>query len=107
MNISQRPSGLLVAKDNATVEAEERERYRQMTEAYRRDHAVCPLCGSTSISQTCVGSIRLPGHGPCDDFNRAICHTCDWRGVVHDLVPAPGLLQDNCCLPEKDDVAVG
>lgn len=55
-----------------------------MNETYHKQHQCCPKCGGQSITRTHGGYIGAP---PID-CNNAVCD-CGWRGIVHDLVPAP------------------
>lgn len=55
-----------------------------MNEKYYKQHQCCPRCGGQSITRTLSGNISEP----LADRNSAVCD-CGWKGIVHDLVPAP------------------
>ena len=84
MNISQRPSGLLVANTPPT-EAERLAERQAIMEAYYGEHCRCPVCASDDVPRTTAGGIFL--HPPYSDHNRAWCDDCGWKGEVHDLRP--------------------
>lgn len=51
---------------------------------YYRQHAVCPMCGTTDQEVTTMGP--LPVNGTLKDMNHARCR-CGWVGRVDDMVP--------------------
>jgi hypothetical protein len=60
---------------------------KDFREQYDKLHAVCPVCKSASIEVSCVGCL-MDNLETARDANRAQCE-CGWRGIVHDMVPAP------------------
>jgi len=54
-----------------------------MNETYYKQHLCCPRCGGRSITRNTLSST-----GELLDRNNAVCD-CGWKGIVHDLVPAP------------------
>ena len=48
---------------------------------YSRLHSSCPSCGGQKVEKTCMGFM-----GP-EDWNHAMCHSCGWTGIVHEMVP--------------------
>lgn len=64
-------------------------------EAYHIQHKKCPCCGSHAIEQTLCGTLPILGkdgeqcyESDYQDTNEATCHSCGWKGIVHDLVYA-------------------
>ena len=51
------------------------------SDEYDELHQVCPKCGGDP------GETTTAGFAPNYDGNETCCAQCDWRGVVHDLVP--------------------
>jgi len=60
----------------------------QQPDNYYELHRCCPNCGGGDIGHTTSGSIQLPWFPEWRDTNEASC-LCHWRGIIHDLVPAP------------------
>lgn len=56
---------------------------------YYEQRKRCPNCdGREGVSQTLVGYIFDPNQPhKYKDENRAICHSCGWVGIVHDMKP--------------------
>lgn len=79
MDFTQHPNGLLIPKEKPVPKENPSPRY---SFHYQSAHAECPQCGGKSICQT-TGPTREDR-----DTNRAMCDTCDWRGIVHDKVAA-------------------
>jgi hypothetical protein len=67
---------------------ESRKRYNQFMTEYRKQHRVCPKCGSRDYNMTLVGYIFDERHPEeYKDRNACRCNNCGWGGIVHDLVP--------------------
>ena len=64
------------------------EEYDKFMENYRKQHRVCPKCGSKHYSTTLVGFAYNCEHPETyKDLNSVTCYVCGWRGVRHELVP--------------------
>lgn len=63
--------------------------YEEFMDDYLKKHAVCPECGSRNFSTTLVGFIvNLEHPEEYQDKNSVHCHSCGWKGIRHELVPA-------------------
>ena len=62
--------------------------YYDFMEKYHKEHACCPKCGSKHYSSTLAGYLfDAKHHEKYKDMNHVTCMDCDWKGVVHQLVP--------------------
>lgn len=72
------------------------EQFRQW---YNKNHCCCPDCGNNKINTTLVDYFIKVAHNSSGneyvtnvdtykDKNRAICISCNWQGIVHDLIPS-------------------
>lgn len=64
--------------------------YEEFMNKYDKEHSCCPKCGSKNFSSTLVGYIYNPEKPEeYKDRNSVKCFDCGWRGIRHDMVPAP------------------
>ena len=83
-------AGVVYAPYIMTTESDDEsyEKYNQFMAEYRKQHRVCPKCGSRNYTMTLVGC-RFDERHPEDykDRNACRCNNCGWGGIAHDLVP--------------------
>jgi transcription elongation factor Elf1 len=58
---------------------------KNLVRDYYNNHVACPKCNSMNLEETTWGFILLTKN--CKDYNKVLCITCGFSGIVHDLVP--------------------
>lgn len=72
---------------------ERREIWEKSREKFKKEHAACPECGSTSFFSTMVGYGPDPTTGEYRDENRVRCSDCGWSGRRYEMVEVDKICQ--------------
>ena len=63
--------------------------YDEFMEKYRKDHEVCPVCGSNHYLTTLMGyMLNMNNKEAYKDLNNIVCQKCGFKGTAHDLIRA-------------------
>ena len=63
------------------------EEYKIFRNQYKKDHHVCPKCGSDHIISTLMACVLdLQNTNEYKDENNIMCMNCGYQGISHDLI---------------------
>lgn len=79
--------------------------YLEFIKKYNKEHACCPKCHGRNISSTLVG-YRYDENHPEEykNKNSVKCHDCGWKGIFHDLVPRPLIMDKDTIIEISNQI---